>query len=150
MIIRKDGSYETMSLYPNSNWYLDEDNYIIDETTDEGKVLALMYSENYPLVNFTVGENNFVTGVSVIELERPAEVEGKYIDLIKNVGGGWEYTYVDIPLTEEQKLQLKIANLEQENLNIMIATTDMYEQQYNENLNLMLAITELYEINMEV
>lgn len=52
--------------------------------------------------------------------------------------------------TREEELELKLANLEQDNFNIMLATTEMYEEQYNENINLMLAITELYEMNTEV
>ena len=44
----------------------------------------------------------------------------------------------------------KIARLEEESFELMMATTEMYENQSEENLALMLAITELYELTMEV
>lgn len=150
MIVRKNKTYEICSLYPDTNWYKDEENYIIDETTEEGKLLVQKYIDNYPFVDFE-HDGEFITKVIVLEKPvRPPEIEGKRIELIQNDLGEWKYIYVDIPFTKEQELELKLTKLEQENLNVMLATTEMYEEQYNENLNLMLAITELYEINMEV
>lgn len=149
MIVRQDGTFELNSSYPNIDWYNNK-NYIIDETTKEGKLIAQIYIDNYPFVDFE-HDGTFVTNVIVLDKpEKPIEVEGKEMQLVQSEQGEWEYVYVDIPLTKEQELELKVSNLEQENFNIMLATTEMYEEQYNENMNLMLAITELYEMNMEV
>lgn len=105
MIIRQDKTYETSSMFPNTNWYEDEDNYIIDETTELGKRMAQTYIENYPFVDFE-HDGEFVTKVIVLDKpEKPPEVEGKEIKLIKNEQGEWEYIYVDIPLTPEQELK---------------------------------------------
>lgn len=105
MIIRPDGSYESCSLYPNVNWYENENNIIIDETTELGKRMAETYIENYPFVDFE-HDGEFVTKVIVLDKpERPPEIEGKSIELIKNEQGEWEYIYVDVPLTPEQELE---------------------------------------------
>lgn len=47
--------------------------------------------------------------------------------------------------TEEQK---KIEKLEEENINLMLASAETYEVMYQENVNLMLAVAELYETLM--
>ena len=39
----------------------------------------------------------------------------------------------------------KIINLENENMSLMLAAAETYEQMYNENMALMLAVTEMYE-----
>lgn len=109
MIIREDKSYETNSLFPNIDWY-NEGNYIIDETTEEGQQMAKTYIENYPFVDFE-HDGEFVTKVIVLDKpERPPEIEGKSIELIKNEQGEWEYIYVDIPKTEAE-IQQEIINI---------------------------------------
>ena len=114
MIIRKDKSFETCSLYPGTNWYEGEQNYIIDETTDEGKQMAKAYIENYPFVDIE-HDGEFITKVIILDKpERPQEVEGKSIELIKNEQGEWEYIYVDIPKTETEIQQEIINTLGQE------------------------------------
>lgn len=98
MIIKKNKTYEICSLYPNTNWTGDKGNYIIDETSREGKELAQMYIQNHPFVDFEY-DGEFVTNVIVLDKpEKPIEVEGKSIKLIKNEQGEWEYVYVDIPI----------------------------------------------------
>lgn len=74
MIIRKDKSFETCSLYPNTNWYEGEENYIIDETTEEGQLMAKTYTENYPFVDFE-HDGEFVTKVTILEAEKLNEEE---------------------------------------------------------------------------
>lgn len=74
MIIRKNGDYESNSLYPNTNWYNDEENYIIDETTEEGQCMAQAYIENYPFVDIE-HDGQFVTKVIVLKDEKLAEEE---------------------------------------------------------------------------
>lgn len=39
-----------------------------------------------------------------------------------------------------------IEQLEQENINLMLASAEMYETMYQENVNLMLAVAEVYEM----
>ena len=109
MIIKANGEYIKHSLFLNTN-FSDEEAYIIDETTEEGQQMAELYMNNYPLVDFEVDEDNFVTSVSVIPLEKPQEVEGKEIQLVKNDQGEWEYIYVDIPKTEVE-IQQEIINV---------------------------------------
>ena len=52
---------------------------------------------------------------------------------------------------EELKAELakapsKISSLEDENMMLMMASAETYEQMYNENMNLMLAVAEMYEM----
>ena len=39
----------------------------------------------------------------------------------------------------------KVSTLERENMNLMLAMAETYEQMYNENMSLMLAVAEMYE-----
>ena len=117
MIIRQDKTYETSSMFPNTNWYEDEDNYIIDETTDEGKQMARIYMENYPFVDFEADENMVVTNVIVLDKpEMPEEIEGKKIVLKQDEDGEYYYDYEDIPLTQEQLLGQEVTNLKISNI----------------------------------
>ena len=105
MIIRQDKSFETNSLFPNSDWY-DEGNLIIDETTQKGQKMAKEYIENYPFVDF---KNN-----KVLILEKPTkpiEKEGKEITLEKDKSGNFIYTQVDKPLSELEQLKTEVAEL---------------------------------------
>ena len=112
MIIRCDGSYETNSLFPNVDWY-NEGNYIIDETTDEGKQMAQTYIENYPFVDFE-HDGKFVTKVIVLDKpERPPEIPGKIIVLKRDENGNWYYEYEDSPESQEEILEEKIMVQEQ-------------------------------------
>lgn len=111
MIIKQDKSFETHSGFPNTNWYVDEQNYIIDETMSEGKLMAQMYIDNYPFVDFEY-DGEFITKVIVLDKpERPLEVEGKEIQLIQNEQGEWEYIYVDLPI-DDTDLQARVNELE--------------------------------------
>ena len=109
MIIKNSATIETNSQFPHTDWY-DEGNYIIDETTEQGKQMAKTYIENYPFVDFE-HDGEFVIKVIVLDKpERPPEIEGKSIELIKNEQGEWEYIYVDIPKTEAE-IQQEIINI---------------------------------------
>jgi len=119
MIIKKDKRFEINSLYPNVDWY-NEGNYIIDETTEQGKQMAKTYIDNYPFVDFE-HDGQYVTKVIVLDKpEMPPEVEGKRIELVQNENGEWEYIYVDIPKTEAEIQQEIINTLGQELTNIKL------------------------------
>lgn len=61
MIARIDGSYEKNSIHLNKNWYKNEpDNFVIDETTEEGKVLANKIIENYPFYDLVIEDSQLV------------------------------------------------------------------------------------------
>lgn len=45
-----------------------------------------------------------------------------------------------------ERLEGEADNLKALNLNVMLALTEMYEEQYQRNLDLMLAMTDLYEM----
>lgn len=74
MIIKKDLTYETRRDKPSVNWYEDENNFIIDETTEEGKQMAQTYIDNYPFVDFE-HDGVFVTKVIVLEEEMQTELD---------------------------------------------------------------------------
>lgn len=105
MIIKPDGSYEVYSIYPNTNWTGNPNYFILDETTPEGYQMSKTYIDNYPLVTFD-HHDGYVIGVSVIELMKPPEVDGKTIEIIKNEQGEWEYIYVDIPKPEPDRVAI--------------------------------------------
>lgn len=68
MIVRANKTYETNSLFPNMDWY-NEGNYVIDETTEEGQLLAQKIIENYPYFNFVLdSEGNLI---DITPTERP-------------------------------------------------------------------------------
>ncbi|MBU5311471.1 hypothetical protein KQI38_05475 [Tissierella carlieri] len=114
MLINKN-EYLINNKYPNTNWADEEGYFIIDETTEDGKRMAQMYIENYPLVDFE-HDGEFVTKVIVLEKpSRPPDIVGKRIELVKNDLREWEYVYVDIPLTKEE---LRIKELEQQLLEV--------------------------------
>jgi len=120
MIIRQDGTFETNSLFPNTNWYPEEDNYIIDETTEEGQLLAKTYIENYPFVDFE-HDGEFVTRVIVLDKpERPPELPGKQIVLKQDEEGNWYYEYEDIPKSKEEIQDEIISLLGQEVTNLKV------------------------------
>jgi hypothetical protein len=63
MIVRSDGNYEIHEDKPSGNWYENQsDNYVIDETTNEGKLLADKIKSNYPYYDLIV-ENGELTDV---------------------------------------------------------------------------------------
>ena len=63
MIILSDGNFETNSLFPNTDWY-NEGNEVIDETTEEGRLLAEKIMTLFPA--YTIVRN----------------AEGKIIDVV--------------------------------------------------------------------
>ena len=105
MIIRQDKTFETNSMFPNSDWY-NEDNIVIDETTQKGQQMTKEYIENYPFVDF---KNN---KVSILEKPtKPSEKEGKEITLEKDTSGNFVYIEVDKPLSELEQLKAEVAGL---------------------------------------
>lgn len=113
MIIKNSATIETNSQFPHTDWY-DEGNYIIDETTEQGKQMAQMYIDNYPFVDIEVDKNNFVTKVIVLDKpERPPEIPGKQIVLKQDENGNWYYDYEDRPKSQEEILEGKIMAQEQ-------------------------------------
>lgn len=63
MIVKNDKGFITNSEYPNLDW-TNGGNYVVDETTKEGKVLAEKISENYPYYDLVVS-NGKLTDVTV-------------------------------------------------------------------------------------
>jgi len=105
MIIRQDKTFETNSMFPNSDWY-NEGNVVIDETTQKGQQITKEYIENYPFVDFKDNK------VSILEKPtKPSEKEGKEIKLEKDTSGDWVYTEVDKPLSELEQLKVEVAEL---------------------------------------
>lgn len=47
MILYADGNFETNTLFPDTDWY-NEGNEVIDETTEDGRVLAEKITALYP------------------------------------------------------------------------------------------------------
>lgn len=61
MIIRPDKSYETHSNFPKTNWYENEmNNYVVDETTEDGKTLAEKIRTNYPYFDLVIQNNELI------------------------------------------------------------------------------------------
>lgn len=68
MIVRPDKTHESNSLYPNSNWYENEpENYIIDETTEEGAALAAKVVASYPFYNIVLDDDGNLIDVEPYE-----------------------------------------------------------------------------------
>ena len=71
MIVRKDKTFETNKMFPNANFYPDEDNFVVDETTDQGKQLADKISRLHPYFDFVLNPDGQL--VDVVEIPRPPE-----------------------------------------------------------------------------
>ena len=69
MIIRQDGHYEICSLYPNIDWY-NEDNFVIDETKKENNDLVQKIKQHAPYIDLVIDNEKIV---DVIPTERPPE-----------------------------------------------------------------------------
>ena len=74
MIVRQNKGYEKTDVFPNTNWYEDQpNNYVVDETTVEGKALAAKIVSLYPYYNFILANGQLV---DVVAYEpSPEEVE---------------------------------------------------------------------------
>ena len=59
MIVKPSGDYEANSLFPNSDWY-NQGNYIVDETTKEGQLLAEKIKANYPYMELVIEKEQLV------------------------------------------------------------------------------------------
>jgi|AGTN01.3.fsa_nt_gi hypothetical protein len=70
MIVRPDKSFERSSAFLNNNPYPEQsDNLIIDETTDEGQVLAAKVMATYPYFDLIVKDGKLV---DIVTIERPS------------------------------------------------------------------------------
>jgi len=68
MILRKTKDFDIHSSFPNTNWESD-DSYIVDETTEEGKLLADKIKEHSPYFEFVLdGQGNLI---DITPTERP-------------------------------------------------------------------------------
>lgn len=74
MIVRRDKTYETNSLFLNVNWYEGEDNYVIDETTEGGKILAEKIKAYFPYFEFVLDEEGNLIDVIPTEIPDPDPV----------------------------------------------------------------------------
>jgi len=105
MIIRADKTFETNSMFLNSDWY-NEGNIVINETTQKGRKMAKEYIENYPFVDFKDNK------VLILEKPtKPSEKEGKEIKLVKDTTGSFVYIEFDKPLSELEQLKAEVAEL---------------------------------------
>lgn len=84
MIVRKDKTFETNSQFPNVDWY-NEENYVVDETTEVGRVLARKIIENYPYFNFVLDSEGKLIDISPTErpVLDPVEEEKTELKLIQ-------------------------------------------------------------------
>lgn len=72
MIVKPDGSYETRADYPNTNWHTDHPEYfVIDETTQEGRILADKIMAWFPYYTLTTDGNRVA---DVTQGQKPAEI----------------------------------------------------------------------------
>jgi hypothetical protein len=71
MIVREDKTYEQNSSFLNSNPYLEETNFIVDETTEEGLALAQRIIAAYPYYDMVVVDGKLV---DIIELPKPESI----------------------------------------------------------------------------
>jgi uncharacterized protein YdcH (DUF465 family) len=70
LIVRKDKSYETNSIFLDFDWY-NEGNYVVNETTEEGRALASKISKHSPYFDFVFNDKNEIE--DIIPIERPKE-----------------------------------------------------------------------------
>lgn len=66
MIVRKNKDYAVHSSFPDINWE-DDDSYIIDETTEEGKLLANKIKEHSPYFDFILDIEGNLIGITPTE-----------------------------------------------------------------------------------
>ncbi|TCM89590.1 hypothetical protein EV294_11255 [Paenibacillus sp. BK033] len=107
MIVRPDGTYESNSLFLNSNWYENEtENYVVDETTEVGQTLSVKIVSLYPFYNLIIEQ-----GV-LVDVETRDPLPGEIVDPSPP------------PKTPEE---LRIEQLESDNLMLMEAFANLYE-----------------------
>ncbi|QUH21409.1 hypothetical protein [Alkaliphilus sp. B6464] len=70
MIVLRDKTIETNSLFPSTDWY-NEGNYIIDETKEENKELIEKIKLNAPYMELVIEDGQIV---DVIPTERPEPI----------------------------------------------------------------------------
>lgn len=88
MIVRSNKGYETNKLFPKTDWY-NENNYVVDETTEKGKILAQKIKDNYPNYELVVEDGELID-VKVLPQElnytlttpEPAETEILFAEYI--------------------------------------------------------------------
>ena len=102
MIIKNDCTFETNSMFPNSDWY-NRGSYVVDETKNENQELIQKIKKNAPYMDLIVENGELVDIIPRPDLRpEPEEV-------------GLEPTVEEIllaALIEIQELKLKVAELE--------------------------------------
>jgi len=74
LIVRENKRYETLGLYPDSDWYT-EGNYVVNETTENGKLIASKIIEHCPYFDFVLDGNGNLIDIAPTERspEPPSE-----------------------------------------------------------------------------
>lgn len=75
MIMRYNKLFEQNSLFPNTDWY-NEGNLVIDETTEQGKILVQKIIENYPYYDLVI-VNGQVVDVAILPKPEPEPIEAE-------------------------------------------------------------------------
>ena len=74
MIIREDKSFETNSLFPNTDWYDDGRTlFVVDETTEVGVELKNKIMQNYPHFEFVLDETGYL--IDIVLTEKPIVIQ---------------------------------------------------------------------------
>jgi hypothetical protein len=78
MVIHKNKTFERIDTMPNINYTNDLEAVVIDETTAEGKQMALNVSTWFPYYNYeTDGKGNVI---SVTKIEKPEFLDATEVD----------------------------------------------------------------------
>jgi len=67
MIVKNDKTFETNSLFPNIDWY-NEENYVIDETKEENQELIRNIKTHAPYMELIVEGGKII---EIVPIERP-------------------------------------------------------------------------------
>lgn len=75
-------------------------------------------------------------------------IDYEYTDFVLNKTAEEVYQEYLNPIPPQPTVEEKFQSLEDQNVNLMLASAETYETMYQENVNLMLAVAELYETVM--
>jgi hypothetical protein len=116
---------------------------ILDEADNIIRTNVSYQKRLYQVVNEADEEGNVIEKQVETWEDYTTEAEA-LISSINQIIASHDPTPILQPPTTEEKVQ----QLQEENINLMLASAETYETMYQENVNLMLAVTELYEIIM--
>lgn len=100
--------------------------------------------------NVTYQKRSYQT-VTEDEIEKQVEVWTEYTTEAEALISGIDQiisSHDPTPIPQPPTMEEKVQRLEEENINLMLASAETYEVMYQENVNLMLAVAELYETLM--